>query len=44
MQNAKIFMSVFSSIENAKFFMRWVRAFWLFGLFLPFDAKIQNGE
>jgi hypothetical protein len=40
MQNAKIFMGVFSSIQNAKFFMRWVRAFWLF--FWPLEAKIQN--
>jgi hypothetical protein len=29
MQNVKIFMGVFSSIQNAKFFMEWVRAFWL---------------
>jgi hypothetical protein len=35
-QNAKIFMSVFSFIQNTKFFMRWVRAFWLFfGLLRP---------
>jgi hypothetical protein len=30
MQNAKIFMGVFSFIQIAKLFMRWVRAFWLF--------------
>jgi hypothetical protein len=35
-------MGVFSSIQNAKFFMGWVRAFWLF--FWPLEAKIQNGE
>jgi hypothetical protein len=34
MQNAKIFMGVFSFIQNAKFFMRWVRAFFAFWLFL----------
>jgi hypothetical protein len=27
MQNAKIFMGVFSSIQNTKFFMGWVMAF-----------------
>jgi hypothetical protein len=37
-------MGVFSFIQNTKFFMRWVRAFWLFGLFLPLEAKIQNEE
>jgi hypothetical protein len=42
MQNAKIFMGVFSSIQNAKFFMGCVMTFWLF--FLPLEAKIQNGE
>jgi hypothetical protein len=26
-------MGVFSSIQNVKFFMGWVRAFWLFGFF-----------
>jgi hypothetical protein len=30
MQNAKIFIGVFSFIQNSKFFMGWVRAFWLF--------------
>jgi hypothetical protein len=44
MQNAKIFMGVFSSIQNAKFFMGWVRTFWPFGFFWPLKAKIQNGE
>jgi hypothetical protein len=44
MQNAKIFMGVFSSIQNANFFMWWVRAFWLFGFFWPLETKIQNGE
>jgi hypothetical protein len=43
-QNAKIFMGVFSSIQNAKFFVRWVRAFWFFSFFLPLEDKIQNGE
>jgi hypothetical protein len=33
MQNAKIFMGVFSSIQNAKFFMGWVRVSWLFSFF-----------
>jgi hypothetical protein len=42
MQIAKIFMGVFSSIQNTKFFMERVRAFWLF--FWPLEAKIQNGE
>jgi hypothetical protein len=42
MQNAKIFMGVFSSIQNVKFLMGWVRAFWFF--FLPLEAKIQNRE
>jgi hypothetical protein len=32
-QNAKIFTDVFSFIQNAKFFMGWVKAFWLFGFF-----------
>jgi hypothetical protein len=27
MQNVKIFMGVLSSIQNAKFFVRWVMAF-----------------
>jgi hypothetical protein len=36
MQNAKIFIGVFSSIENAKFFMGRVRAFW------P-QSKMENG-
>jgi hypothetical protein len=46
MQNTKIFMGVFSFIQNAKIFIGWVRAFWLFGFFffLPLEAKIQNGE
>jgi hypothetical protein len=44
MQNAKIFMVVFSSIQDAKFFMGWVRAFWPFGFFGSPEAKIQNGE
>jgi hypothetical protein len=45
MQNVKIFMGVFSFIQNAKFFMVWVRAFWFFGFFfLPLEAKNQNGE
>jgi hypothetical protein len=39
MQNAKIFMDVFSSIQNAKFFMGWVRAFWLF-----LASKGQNSK
>jgi hypothetical protein len=30
MKNAKKFMGVFSSIQNAKFFMGWMRVFWLF--------------
>ena len=42
MQNAKTFIGVFSSIQNAKFFMVWVRAFWFF--FCPLEVKIQNGE
>jgi hypothetical protein len=46
MQNAKIFMGVFSSIQNAKFFMGWVGVFlvfWLFffGLLKP-KSKIEN--
>jgi hypothetical protein len=41
-KNVKIFMDVFSSIQNVRFFMGWVRAFWLF--FWPLEAKIQNGE
>jgi hypothetical protein len=41
MQNAKIFMGVFSSIQNAKFFIGCVRAFLLFW---ALEAKIQNGE
>jgi hypothetical protein len=24
--------------------MGWVKAFWLFGFFIPFEVKIQNGE
>jgi hypothetical protein len=40
MQNAKIFMGVFSFIQNTKFFMGWVRAFWLFGFF--FASRDQN--
>jgi hypothetical protein len=43
MQNDKIFMGVFSFIQNVKFFMGRVRAFWLFGFFWPLEAKIQNG-
>jgi hypothetical protein len=44
MRNAKIFMGVFSSIQNAKIFMGWVRAFWLFffGLLRP-KSKMKNG-
>jgi hypothetical protein len=42
MQNAKIFIGVFSSIQNAKIFMGWVRVFWAF--FLPLEAKIKNEE
>jgi hypothetical protein len=43
MQNAKIFMGVFSSIQNANFFMGWVMAFWLFfGLLRP-KSKMENG-
>jgi hypothetical protein len=44
MQNAKIFIGVFSFIQNAKFFIRWVRAFWLyflFGLLRP-KSKMEN--
>jgi hypothetical protein len=41
MQNAKIFIGMFSSIKNAKFFVGWVGAFFFF---LPLEAKIQNGE
>jgi hypothetical protein len=37
MQNAKIFMGVFSSIQNFKIFMGWVRTFWLF-----FASRGQN--
>jgi hypothetical protein len=44
MQNAKIFIGVFSFIQNTKFFIRWMMALWLFGFFLPLEAKIQNGE
>jgi hypothetical protein len=44
MQNAKIFMGVFSSIQNVKFFMRWVRASWLFDFFGLLGVKIQNRE
>jgi hypothetical protein len=36
-QNAKNFMDVFSFIQNNKFFIGWVRAFWLFW---PLEAKI----
>jgi hypothetical protein len=44
-KNAKIFTGVFSSIQNAKFFMGWVMAFWLFGFFylLRPKSKIENG-
>jgi hypothetical protein len=37
-------MGVFSSIQNIKFFMGWVRAFWLFGYFglLRPKFKIEN--
>jgi hypothetical protein len=38
-------MGVFSSIQNAKFFVGWVRAFWFFGffgLFMP-KSKMENG-
>jgi hypothetical protein len=42
MQNAKIFMDVFSSIKNTKFFIGWVRVF--FWLFWSLEAKIQNEE
>jgi hypothetical protein len=44
MQNAEIFMGVFSYIQNAKFFMGWVSAFWLFGFLWPLEAKIRNKE
>jgi hypothetical protein len=47
MQNAKIFMGVFSFIQNAKFFMRWVRFFLVFDSFffclLRPKSKIENG-
>jgi hypothetical protein len=33
-------MGVFSSIQNIKFFIGWVRVF----LAWPFEVKIQNGE
>jgi hypothetical protein len=45
MQNAKIFIVVFSSMQNAKFFIGWVRAFWLFSFFFlsrP-KSKIEDG-
>jgi hypothetical protein len=45
MQNAKIFMGVFSFIQITKFFMRWVKAFWLFGFFfglLRLKSKMEN--
>jgi hypothetical protein len=43
MQNAKIFMGVFSSIQNAQFFIGWVRVFLVFLLFWPLEAsKIEN--
>jgi hypothetical protein len=32
-QTVKIFIGVFNSIQNAKFFMRWVRAFWFLTFF-----------
>jgi hypothetical protein len=35
-------MSVFSFIQNAKFFMGWVRAFWFFFL-LRSKFKMENG-
>jgi hypothetical protein len=41
MQNVKIFMGVFNSIQNTKFFMGWVSAFLLF---FRLETKIQNGE
>jgi hypothetical protein len=31
-------------IQNDKFFMGWVRDFWVFGFFGSLEAKIQNGE
>jgi hypothetical protein len=46
MQNTKIFMDVFSSIQNAKFFMGWVRAFFGFLAFLDLlrpKSKMENG-
>jgi hypothetical protein len=39
MQNAKIFMGVFSFIQNAKNFMGWVRAFYC--LLRP-KSKMKN--
>jgi hypothetical protein len=42
MQNAKIFMGVFSSIQNAKFFSWVSEGFLTFWLFFPLEAKIQN--
>jgi hypothetical protein len=33
---------VFSSIQNIKFFMGWVRAFWSFGFFFFFASWGQN--
>jgi hypothetical protein len=44
MQNVKIFMGVFSSIQNAKIFMGWVLFDFLVFSFWPLEAKIQNGE
>jgi hypothetical protein len=47
MQNIKIFMGVFNFIQNDKFFVGWVRAFWLFGFFffclLRPKSKMENG-
>jgi hypothetical protein len=40
-QNAKIFMSVFSFIQNAQFFMGWVRVFGFFFLLRP-KSKMEN--
>jgi hypothetical protein len=39
-QNAKIFTGVFSSIQNTKFFIEWVKAFWLF-FFLSLGQNLK---
>jgi len=44
MQNAKIFMVMFSSIKNAEFIVLMKPLEAHFGVFWPLETKIQNGE